>query len=114
MTLYQALAGQLPFGEIERFQTPVFRDPKPPGTHNPLVPLWLDAIIMRACAIQPERRYSHFSELLFDLTNPEKVRPWHSDNAPLIERHPVLFWKITAIIFALIAFALAIRLAMVP
>lgn len=112
VTLYQALTGQLPFGEIERFQTPAFRDPKPPVSLNPIVPPWLDAIIMRACAIEPESRYSHFSELLFDLTNPDKVRPWHADSAPLIERHPVLFWKITALIFALISFALAIRLAM--
>ena len=112
VTLYQSITGQFPFGEIERFQTPAFRDPKPPASLNPIVPPWLDAIIMRACAIHPERRYSHFSELLFDLSNPHKVRPWHADSAPLIERHPVLFWKITAILFAMIAFALAVRLAM--
>ncbi|MCW1915309.1 protein phosphatase 2C domain-containing protein [Luteolibacter sp. GHJ8] len=110
VTLYEAVAGQLPFGQIERFQTPNFRDPKPPGTHNPLVPPWLDAVILRACAIDPEERYSHFSELLFDLANPQKVRPWHPAKAPLIERHPVLFWKCAAIFLAILAVVLAIRL----
>jgi serine/threonine protein phosphatase PrpC len=112
VTLYEAVAGQLPFGQIERFQTPVFRDPKPPGSHNPLVPPWLDAVILRACAVDPEERYSHFSELLFDLTHPQKVRPWHPAKAPLIERHPVLFWKCAAFLLAVVAIALAIRLAM--
>ena len=112
VTLYEAVAGLLPFGQIERFQTPAFRDPKPPGSHNPLVPPWLDAVILRACSVDAEERYSHFSELLFDLTNPQKVRPWHPAKAPLIERHPVLFWKCAAILFALIAVALAVRLAM--
>jgi serine/threonine protein kinase len=112
VTLYQALTGQLPFGGIERFQTPVFRDPKAPSVFNPLIPLWLDAIILRACAIQPERRYQHFSELSFDLSHPQKVRAWHSEHAPLIARHPVLFWKFAAIFFALISLILTIRLAM--
>ena len=111
VTLYEALTGQLPFGQIERFQTPLFRDPKPPSTHNALIPPWLDAVILRACSIQPDNRYSHLSELLFDLSNPQKVRPWHSDSAPIIERHPVLFWKCAAIFFALVAAALAIKLA---
>ena len=111
VTLYQALTGQMPFGTIERFQTPVFRDPKIPSVHNPLIPPWLDAIILRACSIHPERRYQHFSELSFDLSHPQNVRPWHAEHVSLIERHPVLFWKFAAIVFALISIALAIRLA---
>jgi serine/threonine protein phosphatase PrpC len=111
VTLYQALTGQLPFGEIERFQTPAFRAAKAPGLSNPLVPPWLDAVILRACAIQPERRYKHFSELLHDLTNPQKVRPWHSDHAALLERNPVLFWKFATLFFAILAILLALKLA---
>ncbi|QJE98565.1 bifunctional protein-serine/threonine kinase/phosphatase [Luteolibacter luteus] len=111
VTLYEALTGSLPFGQIERFQTPVFRDPKTPSALNPLVPPWLEAIILRACSIQPEGRYSHFSELLFDLTNPMKVRPWHADQAPLIQRNPVLFWKCIAVFFAILSLILLIRLA---
>lgn len=111
-TLYESLTGQLPFGQIERFQTPVFRDPKPASTANPLVPPWLDAVILRACSIQPERRYAHFSELMFDLNHPQAVRPWHPERAPLIERNPVFFWKCLAIGFAIVALVLAMRLAL--
>ncbi|WP_367872717.1 bifunctional protein-serine/threonine kinase/phosphatase [Luteolibacter sp. Populi] len=111
VTLYEALTGQLPFGLIERFQTPAFRDPKPASTLNPLVPPWLDAVILRACAIEADARYSHFSELLFDLANPRQVRPWHPARAPLIERNPVLFWKCVAILLGLIAILLAVKLA---
>ncbi len=104
----------MPFGRIERFQTPVFRHPKPASSINALVPPWLDALILRACAIDPEQRYGHFSELVFDLANPRQVRPWHPAKAPLIERNPVLFWKCTAFLFAAIAIYLAIRLASRP
>ena len=111
VTIYQAITGSLPYGEIERFQSPVFRDPKAPASINPLIPPWLEAVILRACAIKPEHRYAHYSELLFDLSNPQKVRPWHPEHMPLIERNPVLFWKIAAMFFAVLSFALAIRLA---
>lgn len=111
VTLYQSLTGQLPFGAIERFQTPVFREPKAPSAINPLIPPWLDAIVLRACAIQPERRSQHFSELSFDLSNPQKVRPWHSEHTPFIARNPVLFWKIAAIFFGIVSLILAILLA---
>ena len=111
VTIYQAITGTFPYGEIERFQTPTFRDPKAPGSLNPLIPPWLDAVILRACAIKPERRYAHYSELLFDLSHPQKVRPWHPEHMPLIERNPVLFWKMAALFFAVLSFALAIRLA---
>lgn len=111
VTLYQALTGQLPFGEIERFQTPVFKEPKPPGRLNPLVPPWLEAVVLRACAIQPERRYQHFSELLHDLANPHKVRPWHAEHTPFIERNPVLFWKMVALLFAATSLVLVLLLA---
>lgn len=109
VTLYQTLTGQLPFGEIERFQTPTFRDPKPPSALNPLVPPWLDALVLRACAIQAEQRYQHFSELLHDLNNPHKVRSWHAEHTPFIERNPVLFWKLATLFFAILALVLALR-----
>lgn len=111
VTLYQSLTGQFPSGEIERFQTPAFRDPKAPATINPLIPPWLDAVILRACSIDPERRYAHFSEMLFDLANPRNVRPWHPGQMPLVERYPVVFWKIATLVFALLTLILATRLA---
>ncbi len=93
VTLYEALTGRLPFGEIERFQTPHFTSAKPPSAFNPNVPPWLDSVILRACAVEPDRRCQHYSELAYDLTNPDKVAPWRVPGAPLLQTNPLLFYK---------------------
>jgi len=94
VTLYWALTGKLPYGEIEPFQTPTFKTAKRPVKLNSNIPLWLDSIIMRAIAVSPERRYTHYSEFFYELKAPEKVKPFFSDETPLIERSPVMFYKI--------------------
>jgi serine/threonine protein kinase len=91
---YEALTGAFPFGEIEPFQTPVFRAARRPTTLNPNVPPWLEAVVLRAVAVKPEQRYQSFSEMKFDLEHPAKVRPFFEPSAPLLERNPVLFYKI--------------------
>jgi serine/threonine protein phosphatase PrpC len=93
VTLYEALTRRFPFGEIERFQTPVFHAPKPPGTLNTSIPSWLDQVILRAMSIEPERRYQHFSELAFDLEHPDRVEPFFQKGAPLLERNPLAFYR---------------------
>jgi len=93
VTLYEALTGKLPYGEVEPFQTPVFRTARPPSAMNPLVPLWLDAVVLRALAIRPTDRYANYSEMLFELEHPDKVRPFHRADAPLLERDPLSFYR---------------------
>lgn len=93
-TLYWALTGKLPYGEIEPFQTPTFKTPKRPVKLNSNIPLWLDSIIMRAIAVDPSLRYRHYSEFFYELKAPEKVKPFFSKETPLIERSPLTFYKI--------------------
>jgi serine/threonine protein phosphatase PrpC len=93
VTLYQSLCGTLPYGEIERFQTPAFGVAKSPSRANPNIPPWLDAVLLRALAVNPERRYRHYSELSFELSNPEKVEPFFQPGASILERNPLLFYK---------------------
>ncbi|MEZ0389025.1 MAG: bifunctional protein-serine/threonine kinase/phosphatase [Verrucomicrobium sp.] len=93
VTLYQALTGRLPHGQIERFQTPVFHRPKAPSRLNANLPGWLEAVLLRAISIEPERRYQHYSELAFDLANPGKVQPFHEHGASLLERNPLAFYR---------------------
>ena len=93
VTLYEALTGKLPYGEIEPFQTPVFRGARPLTALNPHAPSWLEAITARALAVAPEQRYESYSEMLFELENPAKVRPFHEPGTPLLERDPLLFYK---------------------
>lgn len=93
VTLYWALSGKLPYGEIEPFQTPTFKEAKALTRHNSNVPLWLESVIMRSIAIEPERRYCHYSELFYDLKSPNRVKPYFNPSMSLIERSPVLFYK---------------------
>ena len=93
VTLYQALTGAFPYGEIERFQTPVFSQAKAPARLNPNLPPWLESLILRAIAVDPERRYRHYSEVAFDLANPAKVEPFFQAETALFERDPLLFYK---------------------
>jgi hypothetical protein len=57
---------------------------------------------LRAVAVKPERSYQSFSEMKFDLEHPARVRPFIDTSAPLLERNPVLFYKV--------AFALSLAL----
>ncbi|MEO6787351.1 MAG: protein phosphatase 2C domain-containing protein [Chthoniobacteraceae bacterium] len=93
VTLYESLTRAFPYGEIERFQTPVFHAPKPPSTLNANIPPWLEHVILRAISIEPERRYRHFSELTFDLDHPDSVEPFFQMGAPLLERDPLKFYR---------------------
>ncbi|MBI4625616.1 MAG: protein phosphatase 2C domain-containing protein [Verrucomicrobia bacterium] len=95
VTLYEALTGAYPYGEIERFQTPRFDAvPRRVTRLNAAVPAWFEAVIARAIDADPERRYQNFSEMAFDLANPARVAPHHRKDAPLLERNPLLFYKI--------------------
>ncbi len=78
VTLYELLTGKFPYGEIEPFQTPVFKKPKPPKELNKNIPDWLNSIILRAIEIDKNKRYQHYSEMLYDISNPDKVKPYNS------------------------------------
>ena len=112
VTLYEALTGGYPYGEVERFQTPRFDTPPKRLTKiNPAVPAWLEAIVLRAVEPDPERRYQVLSEMAFDLDNPEKVAPHHRKDASLIERNPVRFYQGLCVVLTAIIVGLLWKLA---
>lgn len=94
VTLYLSLTEKYPYGEIEPFQNPSFKEAKPASYYNKNIPNWLDSIIMRSIAIDKNERYSHYSEMNFELHNPTKVKPYFIKSASLIEKSPLLFYKI--------------------
>lgn len=102
VTLYEALTGTYPYGEIERFQTPRFESaPRPPSGFNPLVPAWLDSILLRTIEADPERRYQHFSEVAYALAHPTDVAPHHPKDTSLLERDPLRFYKLLSLVLLL-------------
>jgi serine/threonine protein phosphatase PrpC len=108
VTLFEALTQKLPFGEIERFQNPHFSRTKRPSALNPNVPPWLDTVVLHALATEPERRYQSYSEMAFELENPEKVTPFYAPGAPLVERDPLRFYRTG--FFILLALSVALLL----
>lgn len=108
VTLYLALTGKYPYGEMEPFQSPSFKEAKKPSKYNSNIPDWLDSVILRSIAIDKERRYEHYSEMNFELKRPEKVKPFFPKDATLIERSPLTFYKSGFIIMLLINFLLLI------
>jgi len=94
VTIYLALTNRYPYGEIEPFQTPLFKEPKKPSIYNKNIPDWLDSVILRAIAVDKNKRYQHYSEMMFEIENPNKVKPYFNPNATIIEKNPVLFYRV--------------------
>ena len=63
-------------------------------------------MILRSIAIDKEQRYSHYSEMNYELTHPEKVKPYFIKDAPLIEKSPLVFYKRAFMIMTFINFGL--------
>jgi serine/threonine protein phosphatase PrpC len=112
VTLYESLVGRYPYGEIERFQTPRFdSQAKSLSATNKAVPPWLDAVVARAVAIDPESRYQNYSEMAFELSHPEKVRPFLRKGAPLLERNPLRFFQVLCLLLFALNLVLLFRLS---
>jgi len=99
VTLYEALTGKFPFGEIEPFQNPSFdKNPKHPTKYNAKIPDWLESIILRAIETDTNKRYHHYSEMLYEIANPSKVKPYFDKNLSFIQRNEKMVYKVGFIV----------------
>ncbi len=98
VVLYEALTKKLPYGEIEPFQTPTFKQPKPIRDYNKNVPYWLESIVMHSIQADQTKRYKNYSEMEYELTHPDKVKPYFKDGASIFEREPAKVYKILFVI----------------
>ncbi|KQV98396.1 bifunctional protein-serine/threonine kinase/phosphatase [Rhizobacter sp. Root1221] len=106
---YQMLTAQLPYGlQVTRLRSPA--DLKGlryvPVRHlRPELPDWLDTVLQKALHPDPLKRHEAVSEFVHDLQSPaprfQRLRA-----PPLIERHPVVFWQVTALVSTLVAVVL--------
>ena len=100
ITYYLLTGGQHPYGKAwdgAKNQRDFFSlKYHPAAAHNPMVPLWMDAVIKKALSIRPESRQESMSEFTHNLKNPDpeflSIEP-----LPFAERNPLLFWKILAL-----------------
>ncbi len=95
VTLYESLTKKFPFGEIEPFQNPNFdKNPKHPTTYNAKIPEWLESINLRAVETDTNKRYHNYSEMLYELDNPTKVKPYFDKNLSFIQRNEMMVYKV--------------------
>ena len=106
VTLYLALTGKYPYGEIEPFQNPKFKEAKPPSIYNNNIPGWLESLILRSITIDKKIRYEHYSQINYLLEHPAKVKPYFVKNTPLIEKSPHIFYKRAFTLMTLVNFML--------
>ena len=97
---YQMLSGRLPYGtSVARSTTKAAQRKLAYQSvldDERTIPAWIDEAIRKAVHPNPLQRYEEISEFIFDLRQPNKsfaskYRP------PLMERNPLLFWKLIAI-----------------
>jgi serine/threonine protein kinase len=97
---YQLLTGKHPYGNaLDKAQS--LRDFSllrytPSYEHNPLIPVWLDGAIRKACSVDPQNRYEALSEFEYDLTHPNDKFLLTEPLAKVANRS-LTAWKLTAV-----------------
>jgi len=95
VTLYEAMTQKFPFGEIEAFQTPSFeKNVKEPSKINAVIPTWLDSVLLRALESNTEKRYNNYSEMQYEISNPDKVKPYFYESTSFVKRHETMVYKV--------------------
>lgn len=103
VTLYRMFSAQYPYGEVEAFSTPRFTRYQPLSKYRPDLPAWLDALLARAVAVDPEKRFNEVMEFGFELENGlARGAPSASlKKRSLYERNPVRFWQVVSWLLAI-------------
>ena len=94
---YQMLTGKLPYGaQVAKAKT---KSQQRKLTYRSAlddkndIPAWIDGVLRKAVEPDPSKRYEELSEYIYDLRHPNealmRARPMS-----LLERNPLLFWKL--------------------
>jgi serine/threonine protein phosphatase PrpC len=115
VTLYQLLTGRLPYGEVLPYQAGrYYRDPIAPSRINPEVPIWLDHVVLKAVARDKRRRFETAEELLLALERGASRPLTAPQGTPLIERDPVMLWKLLFVVSVVVNVLLIYWLLFLP
>ncbi|MDE2378206.1 serine/threonine-protein kinase, partial [Bradyrhizobium sp.] len=106
---YQMLTGTLPYGaQVARIRGRADARKlryRPAEDDERNIPAWVDGALRKALHPDPSKRHEDLSEFVFDLRNPNPAY-LGTRATPLIERNPVLFWKLTTVALACAVVAL--------
>ena len=110
---YQMLTGKLPYGaQVARTRTKAQQRRMTYASAcdlNAEVPPWVDDVLQRAVHPDPYKRYEVLSEYLHDLRHP-KENYNRSTFTPLMERNPLVFWKVLSLILGCLVLFLLFKL----
>lgn len=100
--VYEMITGKLPYKERAP-NAPQLKSYKellytPSKHYRKDVPVWVEAALNKALQPDPELRYEAFSEFMVDISTPNRDLESHLNNRPILERNPILFWKIIALL----------------
>ncbi|MHB8353949.1 MAG: protein kinase domain-containing protein [Burkholderiales bacterium] len=98
VTMYELLTRKFPYGEIEPFQHPRFGDPVSPTRYRPDIPEWLETILLKAVAREPEDRFETIEEFLLALEKGVHGRLRVPRKMPLLKRDPALVLKVSVVL----------------
>jgi serine/threonine protein phosphatase PrpC len=97
VTLYYLLTRHYPYGEIEPFQRPKFGDAVVPSRYRPDLPIWLENVLLKAVAREPQERFETAEEFLLALER-GAARPLPTRNpTPLVNSDPATLWRAIAV-----------------
>jgi len=106
-TIYRMLAGVYPLGETPPGERPFFGPIPPLSAYRADVPDWLNDAILRTLSLYRDERFADIDEFIYVLEHGNlQTAPRH--RGPLVERNPLLFWKLLC---ALLAILLILSLA---
>jgi serine/threonine protein phosphatase PrpC len=112
---YQMLTGKLPYGaQVARTRTKAQQRRlayAPAREANRDVPVWIDDVLERTVHVDPFKRPAALSEYLHDLRHPRENYS-NSSFKPLLERNPLVFWKVLSLILGCIVLLLLFKLRM--
>ncbi len=107
---YQMLTGRLPYGDaVPRAQTASAQRKLRYAsalTVRPLLPVWIDGALRKAVHPNPQRRYQALSEFVHDLRHPNPAFTG-ARRSPLLERDPLLFWRLLSLVLLIAVLTLA-------
>lgn len=108
---YQMLGGRLPYGAgmaRARTRSAQARLRYAPIAQGRALPLWLDAVLRKACHPDPLKRYADPDEFTHALRHPGQAL-LSRGRVPLLERNPLLFWQLGCLILGLMVVVLLAR-----
>lgn len=101
---YELLTGRLPYGA--RMARATGKRKQARVAYTPItavrrdLPSWIDDALRKAVHHDPDRRQQVVTELVHDLRHPP-ASPRATARVPLVERNPLLFWKLLSLALAI-------------